>query len=100
MEVGDVRAHRLDHFTAFLDVVGVVAVRVQADVGHGGTNHLFAGIQHGDAAATCGQLACYFRVKYQGPGVHGRIVTQDFLDAAFVVAIAVGAPEVRQGELR
>src|SRR5690554_8181747 len=76
MEVGDVRAYRLDHFTAFLDVVGVVAVRVQADVGHGGTNHLFAGIQHGDAAATCGQLACYFRVKYQGPGVHGRIVTQ------------------------
>src|SRR5690606_34476853 len=99
MEVGDVRAHRLVHFTAVLAVVGVVAVRVQANVGHGGTNHLFARIQHGNATATRGQFAGHFRIKHQGPGVGRGAVAQDGLDAAFVVAIAVGAPEVGQGEL-
>src|SRR5690554_1727831 len=99
MEVGDVRAHRLDHFTAFLDVVGVVAVRVQADVGYGGTNHFFTRIQHSNATATSGQFAGYFRIKHQSPGIGRCGVTQNLLNAAFVVAITVGAPQVRQGEL-
>src|SRR5690554_7076373 len=99
MEVGDVRAHRLDHFSAFLDVVGVVAVRVQADVSHGSTNYLADGIQHGNATATRGQYAGHFQIKHQGPGVGRGTVAQNGLDAAFVVAIAVGAPQVRQGEL-
>ena len=99
MEIGDVRAHSLDHFTAFFDVVGVVAVRVQANVGHGGTHHFFTGIQHGNATAAGGQLAGHFRVKHQSPGVGRCGVTQNLLNAAFVVAITVGAPQVRQGEL-
>src|SRR5690606_36656196 len=97
VEVGHVAAHAHQQLLGHRQVIGVVAVGIQAQIALGRGQHLVSAVEHGDTAA--GQLGGNLRLEHQVLGIQRGVIAVDRLDLVDVAADAVGAPHVGNGVL-
>ncbi|MNF85091.1 hypothetical protein D3C84_674770 [compost metagenome] len=95
VEIGGIGADGEEQLLGLLQLVRLLAIRLEAQVLQGSRQHFGRRVEEGDTALL--QLGHVLRLEHQIPGIHRRIGTQHGFHLLDVVGVANGAPQVRDG---